>query len=147
MHFLYFPRWLDSITDSMDMNLNKFRAVVKDRETWRAAVHGVAKRWTWLSNWTTTTTRGHYISCNSSKDWLSAQTQPITKQGWLWRWNPMSSWPVRSCTTVLFPYRSCAGDHIMVWSLEDCGHLISFVTWLSEILRFMGLWIWRVTQV
>ena len=36
-------RWLDSITDSVDMNLNELRVKVKDRETWRAAVHGVAK--------------------------------------------------------------------------------------------------------
>ena len=36
-------RWLDSITDSMDMNLNKLREIVKDREGWSAVVHGVAK--------------------------------------------------------------------------------------------------------
>ena len=39
-------RWLDSITDAMDMNLGKIQEMVRDREAWHAAVHGVAKSWT-----------------------------------------------------------------------------------------------------
>ena len=43
-------RWLDSITDSMDMNLSKLQEIVKNREAWRAAVHELAKNWTRLSD-------------------------------------------------------------------------------------------------
>ena len=43
-------RWLDGITDSMDMNFSELRELVMDREAWRAVIHRVAKRWTRLSD-------------------------------------------------------------------------------------------------
>ena len=54
-------RWLDGISYSMDMNLGKLQEMVRYREAWHAAVHRVANSWTWLGDWTTTTSKSkHY---------------------------------------------------------------------------------------
>ena len=63
-------RWLDDITDSMDMNLSKLRELVMDREAWRSAVHGVAKSQTQLSDWTELNWTGER---GELKCWLKTQ--------------------------------------------------------------------------
>ena len=68
-------RWLDSIIDSMGMNLSKLRKIVEDREAWRAAIWGVTNSWTRLSDWTTVNHSAYAYSLQQVSGLLSL---PIT---------------------------------------------------------------------
>ena len=67
-------KWLNGITDSMDMNLRKFHETMKDREAWHAAVHGVTKSWTRWRDWTTS-----FSLCPSDK---SSELLRLTLETW-----------------------------------------------------------------
>ena len=113
-------RWLDSINDSMDTNLSKFQEIVKDKEAWRVAVHGVAKSRTWLTNWTRSWTRyltrlSPGISGDGGKASFCQTSQTVGPSSKLW-------WAKKPT------------ERLWTWFCTDGSYVPLSITWLGQVL-------------
>ena len=123
-------RWLDGITDSMDMSLSKLRELLIDREAWGAAVHGVTKSQTWLSNWT-------------EPNWTELMAQTVKNPPSMWEtcaWSLGCEDPLENGMTTqsnILPWRIPHGQRCLVgyspWSRKKSD----MTEWLSIHVIFM----------
>ena len=115
-------RWLDDITDSIDMSLSKLQKRVKDREAWHAAVHRVAKSWAWLSDWTTPTT---YYMAPSLQMICSSWENPKMMHK-LWRQFPRTHPRLQCYSDPVLPWKSHWNKSLVSDKNSFIGNIIHF---------------------
>ena len=126
-------RWLKSITDSMDMRLCKLREIVKDREAWRAAVHGIAKSWTCLRDWTTSLLSGYLIDFT---DRFLENTTNVRKfwHIWIMAKSPIQQWFLMRTSVIRFKVARLRAALRLAAPCEHSPTWTSLTTHLSDSL-------------
>ena len=130
-------RWLDVITNSMDMSLSKLQELVMDREAWHAAVHGVTKSRTWLSNWTE-------LSCQLEMGVGNGRQEKPRGQACRQHFNPPPDF-LYSCISFNYKinkypiYKMCEipspiGNHFTYWCIsESNGILFTIFIYINTV--------------
>ena len=141
---------LGSITDSMYMYLSKLWEIVEDGGAWHAAVHGVAKSWTWLRDWTTTTRMFGHL-----ERWKKMKCDDLERKGWVVWFSGSDRWGHRRLSAfpcaVLDQYpgqatlRATSNQHRyrMAICIFCKGHALCYLAAFSSI----NFWVYSLRQV
>ena len=132
-------RWLDGITDSMNMSLSKLRDLAMDREAWHASVHGVAKSRTQLSNWTELNWTPMFIAALSTIDRTWKQARCPSAGEWIkklcsvYTMEYCCCWVAKSCPPLCDPMDCNTPVSPVLYYLQESAH--THIHWVSEVIQ------------